>query len=118
MAPPVPIPNTEVKHRSPDGSASLGCARVGSCQKYEPRLAKAGRGSFLLRFHRLANPAKLDQRFAVTDKQAVADALSRLPESASLDEITDELQIMAAGSTGIVFRQYRISTTYPKARRR
>jgi hypothetical protein len=34
VAPPVPIPNTEVKHHSPDGSASTGCARVGSCQKY------------------------------------------------------------------------------------
>jgi hypothetical protein len=30
--PPVPIPNTEVKRCSPDGSASLGCARVGRCQ--------------------------------------------------------------------------------------
>src|SRR5579862_42167 len=32
VAPPVPIPNTEVKRCSPDGSASLGCARVGRCQ--------------------------------------------------------------------------------------
>ena len=32
VAPPVPIPNTEVKRRSPDGSASLGCARVGRRQ--------------------------------------------------------------------------------------
>jgi predicted transcriptional regulator len=32
----------------------------------------------------------------MTDKQAVLDALSRLPENASLDEITDELQIMAS----------------------
>ena len=32
----------------------------------------------------------------MTDKQAVFDALQRLPESASLDEITEELRIMAA----------------------
>jgi predicted transcriptional regulator len=32
----------------------------------------------------------------MTDKQAVLDALSRLPEAASLDEITEELRIMAA----------------------
>ena len=32
----------------------------------------------------------------MTDKQAVIDALSRLPENASLEEITEELRIMAA----------------------
>jgi predicted transcriptional regulator len=32
----------------------------------------------------------------MTDKQAVLDALQRLPENASLDEITEELHIMAA----------------------
>jgi predicted transcriptional regulator len=32
----------------------------------------------------------------MTDKQAVLDALGRLPEGASLEEITEELQIMAA----------------------
>jgi predicted transcriptional regulator len=32
----------------------------------------------------------------MTDKQAVRDVLDRLPEDASLDEITEELQIMAA----------------------
>jgi predicted transcriptional regulator len=32
----------------------------------------------------------------MTDKQAVIDALQRLPESASLDEISEELRIMAA----------------------
>ena len=46
VAPPVPIPNTEVKRRSPDGSASLGCARVGRCQYCEPRLINLNRGSF------------------------------------------------------------------------
>jgi hypothetical protein len=81
-------------------------------------LAKAGRGSFLLRFHRLANPAKLDQRFAVTGKEAVADALSRSPESASLDEITDELQMMAAVRRELCFDNTGFLTTYPKARRR
>ena len=30
--PPVPIPNTEVKRCSPDGSATIGCARVGRRQ--------------------------------------------------------------------------------------
>ena len=33
---------------------------------------------------------------AMTDKQAVLDALHRLPENASLDEIAEELRIMAA----------------------
>ena len=32
----------------------------------------------------------------MTDKQAVLDALQRLPESATLDEITEELRILAA----------------------
>ncbi len=32
----------------------------------------------------------------MTDKQAVIDALNRLPEAASLEEITEELHIMAS----------------------
>ena len=32
----------------------------------------------------------------MTDKQAVIDALNRLPENASLAEITEELHVMAA----------------------
>jgi len=32
----------------------------------------------------------------MTDKQAVVDALNRLPETATLEEITEELRIMAA----------------------
>ena len=36
----------------------------------------------------------------MTDKQAVLDALDRLPEKASLEEITEELQIMAAVRRG------------------
>ena len=32
----------------------------------------------------------------MTDKQAVMDALQRLPEQASLDDIADESRIMAA----------------------
>ncbi len=32
----------------------------------------------------------------MTDKQAVIDALGRLPEGASLEEITEALQIMAS----------------------
>jgi predicted transcriptional regulator len=32
----------------------------------------------------------------MTDKQAVIDALGRMPESASLEEISEELRIMAA----------------------
>ena len=36
----------------------------------------------------------------MTDKQAVVDALARLPENASLDEITEELHIMAAVRNG------------------
>src|SRR5580692_11516761 len=48
MAPPVPIPNTEVKRAFADGSASLGCARVGRCQYHEPRGRKLLRGSFFI----------------------------------------------------------------------
>src|SRR5437588_5417285 len=40
VAPPVPIPNTEVKRCSPDDSASLGCAKVGRRQYYNPALRK------------------------------------------------------------------------------
>ncbi|MBI3878785.1 MAG: hypothetical protein HY301_01810 [Verrucomicrobia bacterium] len=36
----------------------------------------------------------------MTDKQAVLDALGRLPEQASLEEITAELHIMAAVRRG------------------
>ena len=36
----------------------------------------------------------------MTDKQAVIDALKRLPEAASLEEITEELHIMAAVRRG------------------
>lgn len=36
------------------------------------------------------------QLLRMTDKQAVMDALERLPENASLDEIAEELRIMAA----------------------
>jgi predicted transcriptional regulator len=36
----------------------------------------------------------------MTDKQAVVDALQRLPEDASLEEITEELRIMAAVRRG------------------
>src|ERR1700761_5350313 len=47
LAPPVPIPNTEVKRAFADGSASIGCARVGRCQYHEPRRGKPRRGFFL-----------------------------------------------------------------------
>ncbi|PWU12385.1 MAG: hypothetical protein C5B50_21535 [Verrucomicrobia bacterium] len=36
----------------------------------------------------------------MTDKEAVADALQRLPENVSLAEITEELKIMAAVRRG------------------
>jgi len=36
----------------------------------------------------------------MTDKQAVLDALQRLPEDASLEEITEELRIMASVRRG------------------
>jgi len=36
----------------------------------------------------------------MTDKQAVLDALQRLSETASLEEITEELRIMAAVRRG------------------
>ena len=36
----------------------------------------------------------------MTDKQAVMDALHRLPEGASLEEIAQELRIMASIRTG------------------
>jgi predicted transcriptional regulator len=36
----------------------------------------------------------------MTDKQAVLDAVQRLPDTASLEEITEELRIMAAVRLG------------------
>jgi predicted transcriptional regulator len=36
----------------------------------------------------------------MTDKQAVLDALKRLPETVSLEEITEELRIMASVRRG------------------
>jgi predicted transcriptional regulator len=36
----------------------------------------------------------------MTDKQAVLDALQRLPETSSLEEITEELRIMASVRRG------------------
>ncbi len=45
VAPPVPIPNTEVKRCSPDDSVSIGYAKVGRRQSYAPFLAKAGNGA-------------------------------------------------------------------------
>src|SRR3954467_15119236 len=36
VAPPVPIPNTEVKRCSPDGSTAIGRARVGRRQNKDP----------------------------------------------------------------------------------
>ncbi len=36
----------------------------------------------------------------MTDKQAVLDALQRLPENASLEEIAQELRLMAAVRRG------------------
>jgi len=44
----------------------------------------------------LAFETATDNFRPMTDKQAVIDALNRLPEAASLDEITEELHIMAA----------------------
>ena len=36
----------------------------------------------------------------MTDKQAVLDALQRLPETATIEEITEELRIMASVRRG------------------
>jgi predicted transcriptional regulator len=36
----------------------------------------------------------------MTDKEAVIDALSRLPENASIEEISEELRIMVAVRRG------------------
>ncbi len=46
VVPPVPIPNTEVKRHSADGSASIGCARVGHRQN--PTLIRSADEGFLL----------------------------------------------------------------------
>ena len=47
MDPPVPIPNTEVKRCRADGSASIGCARVGRCQDYARCFGNKAPGFFL-----------------------------------------------------------------------
>ncbi len=46
VAPPVPIPNTEVKRAIANDSAGIACVKVGRCQLNGPRQAKARRGSF------------------------------------------------------------------------
>jgi predicted transcriptional regulator len=51
----------------------------------------------------------------MTDKQAVIDAIHRLPENASLDEITEELQIMAAVRRGRVDVSAGRTTTHHEA---
>ncbi len=43
MEPPVPIPNTEVKRRSANGSRTIGPARVGRCQINSPLTLTGGR---------------------------------------------------------------------------
>jgi predicted transcriptional regulator len=48
----------------------------------------------------LASGGAKEYCFSMTDKQAVVDALQRLPENASLEEITEELHIMAAVRRG------------------
>jgi predicted transcriptional regulator len=48
----------------------------------------------------LASGGAKDYFSSMTDKQAVVDALQRLPENASLEEITEELHIMAAVRRG------------------
>ena len=49
VEPPVPIPNTEVKRRSANGSLTKGHARVGRCQVMSPH-CESSAGS--LRFER------------------------------------------------------------------
>lgn len=44
----------------------------------------------------LASGTTKQQLLTMTDKQAVLDALDRLPENTSIEEITEELRIMAA----------------------
>ena len=55
-----------------------------------PRLGSAAVSQVLL------SPPVRVSILPMTDKQAVFDALTRLPEDASLEEITEELRIMAA----------------------
>ncbi len=57
VVPPVPIPNTEVKRHSADGSACLACARVGRCQSLCPApVEKPGLGIFFPFFRRACRP--------------------------------------------------------------
>ncbi len=48
MEPPVPIPNTEVKHRCADGSVAIGHVRVGRRQFILPPFRKLEGGSFFM----------------------------------------------------------------------
>lgn len=50
VAPPVPISNTEVKRCSANGSASIGCARVGHRQSYAPGFGNKTWGFFCFDF--------------------------------------------------------------------
>jgi predicted transcriptional regulator len=53
-------------------------------------------GKFLPFQRPLASSAVKRYFFSMTDKQAVVDALQRLPENVSLEEIAEELRIMEA----------------------
>ena len=61
VAPPVPIPNTEVKRCSPDGSACIACARVGRRQNLCPVSWKQGAGLFSFRRRSFARRHSFDQ---------------------------------------------------------
>jgi hypothetical protein len=81
VAPPVPIPNTEVKRCSPDDSTSIGCAKVGRRQSYAPFLAKAGNGALVftpITPHRLPAPAAHGQRPYRVYRQFVTRAFRAL----------------------------------------
>jgi predicted transcriptional regulator len=49
---------------------------------------------------KVAKFASIHQTLSMTDKQTVLDAVQRLPESASLNQIAEELRIMSAIRSG------------------
>ena len=93
VAPPVPIPNTEVKRCSPDGSTAKGRARVGRRQNKNPGEFIIGVFAFWRRLlkqrtrelgsrrvdGKQTNP-RVDPEIAVAKKQQLREVTAEFPE--------------------------------------
>ena len=89
-------PDIQLGIASPDRAATNYFARQG---RRTPRTARRPEAQQAAS-RRLDVSSQLCNFSSMTDRQAVMDALQRLPENASLKEISEELRIMAAVKRG------------------